>query len=145
MKYVILFFILLSINCSATQVKDNNCKSPLSSTGIALMDDMFNNMGVDPNSIDKEKIRTELLYNEPVSEALARHYALERYRANPDKWLSVKDYMNIYSESHPENLIIKFSIRNKTGQENIFLVSAIANDYECGVRYNGYIIVKREF
>lgn len=145
MNYLLFPLIIVSISCAAGHVKDDKCKVAISGTGIELMDEMHESMKIDMNSIEEEKTRTELIYNEPVDAVLARQYAAESYKKSPEKWLSAKDYMDTYTDYNPRNLIIKFIFKNKEGKEDIFLVSAITNDYECNVRFNGYIIVKREF
>lgn len=108
------------------------------------MADMYDIMRIDIDSIDKQKTTTELLFNEPVDENLAHQYAIQEYRARPERWLTAKDYFDTFFSDNPRNLIIKFTFFNKE-KKDVFLVSAFVNDYECNVRYNGYIIVKREF
>jgi hypothetical protein len=145
MKYFILLIIFLTNPVSAKVVKDNNCKSAQSSTAIAMMDAMYHAMRIDTDTIISAKTKTELQENEPLSKILLSQYATEDYKKDADNWLSVQKYKEIYSADSPRNLIIKFTFVNKDDKENIFLVSAIANNYECNVRFNGYIIVKREF
>ncbi|WP_428945212.1 hypothetical protein ACQK5W_03765 [Pantoea sp. FN060301] len=144
MKLLILPLLIFSVSSFASPVKDDNCKSPISGISSSLMNDMYNTMRINTDSIDKEKTTTELLFNEPVDENLAFQYANEDYRASPERWTTAKDFHDIYSTYNPRNLIIKFTFFNE-GKKDIFLVSAFVNDYECSVRYNGYIIVKREF
>lgn len=110
-----------------------------------MMDEMYKSMRIDTNTIVKEKTTTELIANNPITERLATQYALKDYNESPDNWLSVQDYKRIFFEHNVRNLIIKFTFENKEKKHNIFLVSTLANDYECSVRFNGYIIVKREF
>jgi len=143
MKYFILPLIIASTSAFSAQVLDNNCKSPISGTAVAMMDEVREKMHVDIKSIPSEGVTTELLFNEPVSDVLSQYYAEKTYEA--DNGLSISKYKEIYSEDNPRNLIIKFTLKNKEGKEDIFLVSAIANDYECDINFNGYIIVKREF
>lgn len=108
-----------------------------------MMDKMHDEMHIDIKSIQPQNITTELLYNEPVSDILSQYYAERTYEA--DSSLSIKTNKGIYSEHNPRNLIIKFTFKNNEGKEDVFLVSTIANDYECNVEFNGYMIIKREF
>nr|WP_152540228.1 hypothetical protein [Pantoea sp. IMH] len=144
MKLLIFTLLVFSVSSFASPVKDDNCKSPVSGISSSLMNDMYNTMKIDTDSIDKQKTTTELLFNEPVDENLAYQYATDDYRATPDRWMTAKDYFDTYFTYNPRNLIIKFTFFKKE-KKDIFLVSAFVNDYECSVRYNGYIIVKREF
>ncbi|MEI2264469.1 hypothetical protein [Erwinia sp. CGal63] len=143
MKYFLFPLIIVSTCTFAAQVLDNNCKSPISSTGMVLMDKMREDMHVDTKSIPPENITTQLLFNEPVTDILSDYYARESY--NTEGIITQEKYKKIYSQFNPRNLIIKFTVKNKQGKEDVFLVSTIANDYECNIEFNGYIIVKREF
>lgn len=147
MKMSLLIITLFSGFAFADATIDHPCKSPNSSTGIEMMEIMEDHMGMGIliDSVDQRATRTELLANNKVTETMARYFARQDYRKDPDGWMSVKDYKKIYTEDDVRNLIIKFHYFNKEKKENIFLVSALANKYECGVRFNGYIIVKREF
>lgn len=145
MKYLLISLLMFSARSGAGQVIDDNCKSPVSGTGIVMMDEMRNSMQIDINSIEKDKTTTELLFNEPVSNVLATQFANQSYIKMKGEYLSVKDYVDIYTEDNARNLIIKFTFKNNLGKENVFIVSSLVNDYECSMRFNGYIIVKREF
>lgn len=145
MRLLILSLGLFCVSSFASSVKDDNCKSPISGISSSLMNDMYNTMRIDTDGLDKQKTTTELLFNEPVDDNLAHQYAMQDFRASPDGGTTAKDYFNIFSSYNPRNLIIKFTFFNHENKKDIFLVSAIVNDYECSVRYNGYIIVKREY
>jgi len=108
-----------------------------------MMNKMHDEMHIDIKSIPPENITTELLFNEPVSNVLSEHYAKMSYEK--DSELPLSEYNEMYSEDNPRNLIIKFNFKNRQKKENIVLVSAIASAHECNIRFNGYIIVKREF
>ncbi|MEI2267222.1 hypothetical protein [Erwinia sp. CGal63] len=143
MKYLLMILLVFSSFSGAAQVIDNNCKSPLSSTGMEMIDQMRDAMHIDPKSIVEKETTTELLFNEPVTDILSTYYAKVSY--DEDGSLPLNEYKEIYADDNPRNLIIKFTFKNKQEKENVFLVSAIASDYECNIRYNGYIIAKREF
>lgn len=108
-----------------------------------MMDKMHEKMNIDIKKINTEEIKTELLFNEAASNFLSDFYTNES--KENEGLTGPKEYKEIYSKHNPRNLIIKFTFKNKEGKEDIFLVSTIANDYECNVRFNGYIIVKHEF
>lgn len=145
MKRLLLASIIFSCPAWADTPEDNICKAPQSGTGIIMMDEMSRSMKIDTDTIIKEKTTTELIYNNPITDRLASQYALKSYSEAPNNWTSVKSYKEIFSGHNVRNLIIKFTFENKEKKHNVFLVSTLANDYECNVRFNGYIIVKREF
>lgn len=142
-----IFIVLTFMPCTgyAETPKYSNCTAPQSGTGITMMDEMYRSMRIDVDTIVKEKTTTELIANNPITDRLASQYALKSYSEASDNWTSVRSYKEIFSQYNVRNLIIKFTFENKEKKQNIFLVSTLANDYECSVRFNGYIIVKREF
>ncbi|CAX58909.1 Putative shiga-like toxin A subunit [Erwinia billingiae Eb661] len=145
MKRLLLASIIFSCPAWADTPEDNNCKAPQSGTASIMMDEMSRSMRIDTDSIVKEKTTTELIYNNPITNRLASQYALQSYNEAPNNWTSLKSYKEIFSEHNVRNLIIKFTFENKEKKQNVFLVSTLASDDECSVRFNGYIIVKREF
>ncbi|WNJ78656.1 Shiga toxin A subunit [Cedecea neteri] len=147
MKAVWVVTALATITMSNTvdAVKDNSCVVPQSSIGISMLNAMDKEMKIDISTVLRDKTETELVTNEPVSHQLVEQFAIIDEKQNPNMWLSVKDYINVYSESNARNLIVKFTFENTNRQHNVFLASALVNDNECSVRFNGYIIVKRDF
>ena len=141
MKYLMLFLYLAAF--SSVAVIDNNCKEPHSGTAIAMTDKMSDILNIDKNTIVKEKTKAELIFNEPVNDILSGQYAREALKnAQSEKIPRLKE---LFSQYNARNLIIKFTFRSVDNKEDVFLVSAIANDYECDVNFNGFITVKREF
>lgn len=145
MKAILLVSFILSGPALAETVKDHPCKVPGSSTGIEMMQLMEDDMRIYIEAVDQSATKKELIANAKVTDRLASQFARQDYREEPNNWTSAADLKKIYSEDDARNLIIKFHYYNKDKKENIFLVSALANKYECGVRFNGYIVVKREF
>lgn len=145
MKHLILAVAIVTCTAFAETVKDDNCKVPQSATGIEMESLMDKEMRIDTSTIDEEKTKTELISNAIISKVLAQHYGVEDYKIDPDGWTTLKRYKKMYAQYEIRNLIIKFTYENKNMQQNVFLVSALVDDYECNVRFNGYIIVKREF
>ncbi|WP_158783246.1 hypothetical protein [Pantoea sp. BAV 3049] len=90
MKYLILVMIMTNF-ALADVVKENNYKIPISGTGIEMTEQMYTTMRIDTSTTDEEKTKTELISNLPVSNSLARQYAMESYRKDPDDWISLKD------------------------------------------------------
>ncbi|QIX94947.1 Shiga toxin A subunit [Cedecea sp. FDAARGOS_727] len=130
---------------AVAEVKDNPCVVAQSAIGISMLDAMDKDMKIDIGTILHDKTKTELITNETVTYRLAEQFAVTDKKLANNKWLSLKDYLDIFSENNARNLIIKFTFENKRSQHDIFLASALVNDNECSVRFNGYIIVKREF
>lgn len=123
----------------------NPCIKTDSSIDINMMDAMEQDMKIDMSTILRDKTASQLIENSPVNDVLAKHYAVKDEKKSPDRWLSVKDYTKIYLDSEARNLIVKFTYENDKGKHNVFFVSAIVNNSECSIRFNGYIIAQREF
>ena len=43
------------------------------------------------------------------------------------------------------NLTVRYTYTNANDKQNIFITSALLNNEECSVRYNGWMTVTREF
>lgn len=143
--WMVTALVTIATSNAVAVVKSNPCIVPQSSVGISMLNSMDKEMKIDISTILRDKTKTELVMNEPVSHQLAEQFAIIDEKQNPNMWLSVKDYINVYSESNARNLIVKFTFENTNRQHNVFLASALVNDNECSVRFNGYIIVKRDF
>ncbi len=141
----IITFTAAIASSAAAEVKDNPCVVAQSAIGISMLDAMDKDMKIDVGTILHDKTKTELITNETVTYRLAEQFAVTDKKLANSKWLSLKDYLDIFSENNARNLIIKFTFENKSSQHDIILASALVNDNECSVRFNGYIIVKREF
>lgn len=145
MKNIYLLFCLISSPITANAVEDHPCKSPYSGTAIELTRVMENKLNINTETIVEKETKTSLISNEKINPTLTNQYANEDYQEDPQKGLPLSTYQEIYSEHDVRNLIIKFTFKNNKRKENVFLVSTLANNSECSIRFNGYIIVKREF
>lgn len=81
----------------------------------------------------------------PGGSALANQLSIEETTRKKSGWVSTNEYKKIFSQDNAKNLTVKFTYINKNGKQNIFIASALVNDNECSVRFNGYITVARAF
>jgi len=144
MKKLILTLLFL-VPGALFAVQPNPCIKTDSSIDITMISAMEQEMKIDVGTIRRDKTTSELIENIKVNSRLAELYAVKDEKQSPDKWLSVKDYKKIYFDDNATNLIVKFVYENDKGKHNIFYASAIVNNYECSIRFNGYIIARREF
>lgn len=93
--------------------------------------------------IERSKTTVEVLNLSPVSDALARQFALAD--AKTSNGLSIKEYYGIYHDSGAMNLTVKYTYTNAEGSSNVYIVSSLLNNDECSVRFNGYLTLLREF
>ncbi|CAI1732579.1 Uncharacterised protein [Serratia quinivorans] len=139
------FFAISTFLCSSSviAIESNPCVIVGSSVDVPIFNAMINEMGVKRESIVAKKTKLELLENKPVNKLLAMQMA-----KSDEKKLSFvkyKDLISIYQNDNPRNLIIKYTYENTDGKHNVFIGSAIVNNNECSVGFNGYIVVEREF
>ncbi|PLR30108.1 hypothetical protein [Chimaeribacter arupi] len=126
-------------------VEKNPCIVPHASIGIGMVNAMEQDMGIDARILQEDKTSAELIDNTKMTEILAEQFAVNEARREGKGWLSAEEYKKIYYNDNTRNLIVKYNYENNMGKHNVFLTSALVNDNECSVRFNGYIIVKREF
>lgn len=95
------------------------------------------------SGIQLDKTMVEVLNITPVSDALARQFALAD--AKTGNGLMVKEYYGIYHDNGAMNLTAKYTFTNVKGASNVYIVSSLFNNDECSVRFNGYLTLSREF
>lgn len=143
-----LFSLLISLSIALTanaKLTADDCIDIERSVGINVTDAMISDFGLKENDIVLEKTKMSLLYQEKVTTPMAYYFALQDKKNPVLADLSLDDLMESYTMDNPTNLIIKFDYVNKSGKHNVLLSSHLISEGECTIRYNGYIIVKREF
>lgn len=145
MKYFIMSLLLVSLFSNAKSIKSNPCIKPTASADTVMIDKMVSDMNIDFRSLNRSRTRSSLIDNSRVSSSLIQQFAKETFSESTDKLVSLNELEEIFGSDNVRNLIIEFTYEDKTGKKNVFLVSQLVNDYECGVRFNGYLTVSREF
>lgn len=145
MKYFIISLLVVSLFSNATTIKSNPCIKPTASADTVMMDKMVIDMSIDINSLNRSRTRSSLMANSEVSSFLVRQFAKETFSQSKNNLVSLNELEEIFGSDNVRNLIIEFTYEDNTGRKNVFLVSQLVNDYECGVRFNGYLTVSREF
>ncbi|MGV3345237.1 hypothetical protein ACGVWS_05635 [Enterobacteriaceae bacterium LUAb1] len=147
MKMIItLSSIILFISYPAfAVVTPESCLDINRSVGVSMTDAMIKDFGLQEKDIVIDKTTMTLLEKIKVTEEMAAFYASQSYRSEPKHFFPESEYQSIYLQSNATNIIVKYDYVNKENKHNITLASLIVNDDECSVRFNGYLIVKREF
>lgn len=142
-KIFILIPALIMTNALAVEM--NLCAIPTSSIGSEMVNSMVADFGIPLESVNRSKIEMKLISNMKVNKAYGDYLAKEDYKSDKEHFVKLKEYQKIYKEDNPKNLITQITIENIKGEKNIFMASSIVNDDECSVRFNGYIIVQKEY
>ncbi len=58
---------------------------------------------------------------------------------------TVSEYARSFRENNAKNIIVKFIYEDVAHKHNVILGSALVSDDECSVRFNGYLLISREF
>ncbi len=127
----------------AASLSGIDCASPGNYVEGMLLTSIKNDLGIDLTTIEYDKTTVEILSINPVSDFFARKLAIADSKANPE--LSENDYYSIYREGHVVTVTAKYTFTDRSNKRDEFISSALANDDECSVKYNGYITLSREF
>lgn len=147
MKKKVIIFVLLNLNAFSVNAKliADDCIDMYQGVGIRVTDSMIEDFGLRKSDIVLDKTKMTLLAQESVTEQMGLFFALQDKKNPVYAPLKPKQLLEIYTEDNAENLIIKFDYVNRAGKHNVLLSSHLISEKECTIRYNGYIIVKREF
>jgi len=145
MKIKQLIFAGCFFNSAVYAVEPNPCVVAGSSVEIPVFNFMIDSMGIKKADILERKTKLELLENTLLTPVFSNYLAEKSKAEAKDNWLSLKDYRDIFTDGNTRNLVIRYTYENIHGKHNIFIGSAIVNDDECSIDFNGQIIVQREF
>lgn len=144
MKALVPFIITVLPTVSyAADLPGSECAAPGHYAESMLQVSVKKDLGIKLENIQNSKIVTEILSIAPVSDVFARQMA--KADSASGKGLSENDYFKIYHSNHVLNLIVRYTYTNDVGKKDVFISSALMNDEECSVRYNGYMTISREF
>lgn len=55
------------------------------------------------------------------------------------------DFFEGYYTNGAKSITARYTYTNDKGKKNVFIASSLLNNDECSVRFNGYLILSREF
>ena len=141
------FIGLLLVILSTQSVAGNNagCAKIGASMYIGLTDAIVDDLNISRDQIIQKNVSVEVILVSPITKVYAEQLAKEDYKKLDTHILSLDNYIDGYSTENTEVIIAKYTYRNARNQKNVFIASSLKNKYECSVRFNGYLIVKREF
>ncbi|WP_241581060.1 Shiga toxin A subunit [Rosenbergiella nectarea] len=142
-KFIGLLLVMLSTQSVAS--KNVGCAKIGASMYIGLTDAIVEDMNISRDQIIQKNVSVEVISVSPITKIYAEQLAKEDYKKLNTHILSLNNYIEGYSSDNTEVIIAKYIYRNEKNQKNTFITSSLQNKYECSVRFNGYLIVEREF
>lgn len=140
---------LLSGIPAISYAQDYGCATVGASMELSLFDAIKNDLNIELTTIIKDETKVEIMYSSPVSKIYAEYLArvdYERDKAkNKEVILDEKSYFDSYYEKQTKSIVAKYTYTNKNKEKDVFIASSLMNGDECSVRFNGYIILSREF
>jgi len=142
-KFIAAFLWLLSVPTFANDYV--GCAKVGASMYIGLTDAIVNDLKINPGQIIRDNVAVEVLSILPISKLYAEQLADYDYKHQPLDVLDKEDYLEGYTTNDVKIIIAKYTYRNIKNQKNIFIASSLQNNNECSLRFNGYLIINREF
>ncbi|MDU6410653.1 MAG: hypothetical protein E6560_06745 [Yersiniaceae bacterium] len=147
MKRLIWMLIFFSFH-TFSAVTPSECVKLNNGIGSAMYISMLEDLKIARSNIIKEKTKATIVATSPVTHPLAMVYGEEEKRLSgehSEDRTTAEEYAQGFMADNSKNIITEYTFENKEGKHNVFLASAFASESDCSVRFNGYIIVKREF
>lgn len=140
---------LLAVIPVMSYAQDYGCATVGASMESALFDAMESDLNINLSTIIKDKTQVEILDVSPVSKLYAGSLAKIDYEKdkarNKVAMLDEKSYFDSYYENQAKSIVAKYTYINNDRKKDVFIASGLMNADECSVRFNGYIILSREF
>ncbi|EEV7649156.1 TPA: Shiga toxin A subunit [Escherichia coli] len=129
--------------------QNDGCATVGASIELSLFDAMKSDLNINSSTILRDKTRVDVLDVSPVSKFYAESLAKIDYEKdkarNKKAMLDEKSYFDSYYENHAKSIVAKYTYINNDRGKDVFIASGLINENECSVRFNGYIILSREF
>ena len=138
---------IISILLSTLSFASSNvgCAKVGASMYIDLTSAIIEDLNLSSDQIIQKNVSVEVISLSPISKVYAEQLAEMEFKHQTTNFLRKNDYARIFYEDDVKIIVAKYTYRNAKNQKNIFIASSLKNKYECSIRFNGYLIVKREF
>jgi len=143
--FLALYLFAFSLSSALANVTPESCLDINRSVGVSMIDAMVKDFGIQQSEIIIDKTQLSLLYKQKATSQMAEFYAKDSYNNEAAHFFSESKYKELYLESNAQNIIVKYDFVNVQNKHNITIASLLVNDDECSIRFNGYLVVKREF
>jgi hypothetical protein len=146
MKIVLLCALLTAPLVSHAE---NKCATVGAAMEQSLFDAVTNDLNIDHKTLQRSNTIVQVLNISAVDKVFATQLA--KIDSDADKQrngkalLPEEDYFESYYTNAAKNITAKYTYLNTNGKRDVFIASSLANADECSVRFNGYLILSREF
>lgn len=127
---------------------DYNCAAVGASMESWLFNAIEKELKIDVSTIQKDKTEVEIITTIPVSEIYAEVLAKSDRAdsiAKGKATIPESEYFSSYYGNDTKSITAKYTYINKANKKDVFIASSLMNKDECSIRFNGYIIVSRDF
>ncbi len=131
-----------------SQAKSNRCAIVGATMETTLFNALSRDLQIDTSTIHRNKTVVDIIDISPVSRLYAATLARFDYEsamAQGKANIPQSAYLDSYYENNTQSLTAKYSYINKKMKKDVFIASSLINKDECSVRFNGYIVLSREF
>ena len=148
MRSLTLLLFFLSRSVFSTTIAPTECIKKENDAGDVMYVVMSRDLKLDDTVFDMKKTKAEIIAITPVNHPLALMYGEAQKQlggVNSEDLTTAEEFAQGFMDNNAKNIIVKYTYEDKQGRRNIFLASTFVSDVDCIVRFNGYIIVQREF
>lgn len=145
----IIFSLVALICMPVLSYAQPGCESVSASMESSLFAAIQKDLKIDISTLQKDKTAVEIINTATVSKLYAESLAKQDYLAdkakNHELTLKESDYFSSYYENQTKSITAKYTYINKSNKKDVFIASSLMNEDECSIRFNGYLILSREF
>lgn len=140
---------ILSITPLFAHADNNQCAAIESYMELSLFDAITNDLNIPSDSIIRSKTQVNVLDSSSVSPMLAKQLAHIDYEADKKgtghALLSEKEYQSTFQGNGAKTITAKYTYLNSENKKDIFIATSLMNNDECSIRFNGYLVLSRQF
>lgn len=148
MRWPILLLSLVNCTVLATDEDLHQCFKGNDGAVRVMTTTMLEDFKLDRSVLAMEKTVANIITVMPIDNKLAMMYGEMEHQLdglNSDMVTTAEAYAHGFMQDNAKNVIVKYTYEDHQGRQNILLTSSFVSNSDCRVRFNGYIVVQREF
>ncbi|MGB9097411.1 hypothetical protein [Erwinia sp.] len=145
MKKIIILANFLFIFSSYAAPSSEECLGIDTGVTISMTNTMIRDFGIKQTDLLLKNTKVKLLHSELVSYTFADYLAKKTLEGEIFSSKRLEGLRKMYMFENVRNLVFEVIYENKEKKHNTVIASALVDDTECSVSFEGYLIVKKEF